>query len=94
MHDLKGSVVAVAPVCGELLALLDSPLQTQACHPFSLFPLIARADPLGLDDAVYPDSAVTANAANQFNNECHLVSRQDHKLRGLVALAECQTLMA
>ena len=39
-------------------------------------------------------ASVHANIANHFNQERHLVSRQDYKLRRSTALAEWQTLMA
>ena len=39
-------------------------------------------------------ASVHANIANHFNQERHLVSRQDYKLRRSAALAEWQTLMA
>ena len=39
-------------------------------------------------------ASVHANVANHFNQERHLVSRQDYKLRRSAALAEWQTLMA
>ena len=38
-------------------------------------------------------ASVHANIANHFNQERHLVSRQDYKLRRSAALAEWQTLM-
>ena len=39
-------------------------------------------------------ASVHANFHNHFNQERHLVSRQDYKLRRSAALAEWQTLMA
>ena len=38
--------------------------------------------------------SVHANVHNHFNQERHLVSRQDYKLRRSAALAEWQSLMA
>ena len=51
--------VQVAPADIELLALLDAPLQTQACQPFSLLPFITRDDPRG-GDVVRAVSAIAA----------------------------------
>ena len=39
-------------------------------------------------------ASVHANVANHFNQERHLVSRQDYKLRRSAALAEWKILMA
>ena len=39
-------------------------------------------------------ASVHANVHNHFNQERHLVSRQEYKLRRSAALAEWQTLMA
>ena len=53
----------VAPGCGELLALLHAPLQTQACQPLSLLPFITRADPRGGDAVCAVSAELTERGA-------------------------------